>query len=93
MRPARLKYCRASQKSVIAADTRKEIEDKEQRRANTSKRTAIEGTNSALKRGQGADKLDVRGKIKCRLAMGMNLKNSLNRLQKAPATKGVIVPI
>lgn len=64
---------KVSQKAVIAAETRKEINDKEQRQANISKRAAIEGTNSALKRGQGADKLDVRGQVKCSLAVGMKI--------------------
>ena len=49
------------------------IEDKEQRREATSKRAAIEGTNSTLKRAQGLDKLSVRGIIKSTLAVGTKL--------------------
>lgn len=64
---------KVSQKAVIAAATRKELTDKEQHRANISKRAAIEGTNSALKRGQGADKLEVRGQVKCSLVVGMKI--------------------
>ena len=37
---------------------------------NTSKRAAIEGTVSAIKRGHGAQKLTVRGQIKSALVMG-----------------------
>ncbi|KJS82430.1 MAG: hypothetical protein JM58_15095, partial [Peptococcaceae bacterium BICA1-8] len=36
-------------------------------------RAAIEGTNSALKRAQGVDKLSVRGIIKCNLVIGTKL--------------------
>lgn len=64
---------KVSLKAVVAAETRKEIGDKEQHRANISKRAAIEGTNSALKRGQGAGKLRVRGQVKCRLVIGMKI--------------------
>lgn len=39
------------------------------RRENTSKRAAIEGTNSALKRSQGLDKLSVRGQLKCSIVV------------------------
>ncbi|MBC7765710.1 MAG: transposase [Hyphomonadaceae bacterium] len=40
---------------------------------NTSKRAAIEGTNSALKRGQGQDKLGVRGQVKCAVVSGLKV--------------------
>ena len=43
------------------------------RRENTSKRAAIEETNSALKRSQYADKLRVRNKEKCKLQIGFKI--------------------
>lgn len=64
---------RVSQKTLDSEETRLKIEDKEHRQAATSKRAAIEGTNSALKRAQGADKLSVRGIIKCNLVIGTKL--------------------
>ncbi len=45
----------------IAADTRKQLNDKQIRKANTSKRAAIEGTNSCIKRANNSGKLRVRG--------------------------------
>jgi len=64
---------KVSLKTVAAAATRKEIDDKGQRQVNISMRAAIEGTNSALKRGQGAARLKVRGQIKCSVVMGMKI--------------------
>jgi len=64
---------RVNQKTLIAGEIRLKIEDKEQRREATSKRAAIEGTNSTLKRAQGLDKLSVRGIIKSTLAVGTKL--------------------
>jgi len=58
---------RASKKSIMAANVRAEIHTKAIKRKNVSKRAAIEGTNSSLKRSQGADKLKVRGIIKCNM--------------------------
>ncbi|MHB1041525.1 MAG: transposase [Eubacteriales bacterium] len=94
---------KVSQKAVLAAETRKEINDEEQRQANISKRAAIEGTNSALKRSQGTDKLDVRGQVKCCLAVGMKIiGHNFQQLKKffkdsaklnLPTTKGVTVPV
>jgi hypothetical protein len=43
------------------------------RRENTSKRSAIEGTISALKRGRGAGRLRVKGIVKCSLTAGMKV--------------------
>ncbi len=60
-----------SRKQRIAAETRKQILDKDQHRINTSKRAATEGTNSAMKRAHGADKLAVRGENKCRTVFGL----------------------
>jgi len=42
-----------NQKSLLAAGIRKELADHEFRREATSKRAAIEGTISAIKRGRG----------------------------------------
>lgn len=53
----------------MAAETRKKIEDKTQHRADVSKRAAIEGTNSTIKRN-GAGKLRVRGQHKCKTIFG-----------------------
>ena len=64
---------RVSQKTLVSEELRLKIEDKEERQVATSKRAAIEGTNSALKRAQGADKLSVRGNIKCNLVIGAKL--------------------
>ena len=57
----------------IAAETRKQLRDKKQHKINTSKRAAIEGTNSALKRSHGADKLRVRGHNKCQVIFGFKV--------------------
>jgi hypothetical protein len=58
---------RTSQKALLAAMVREQINDKEIKRENISKRAAIEGTNSALKRAQGADHLRTRGLIRCEM--------------------------
>lgn len=57
-------------KALAAAQTRKSI--KENRKLNTSKRAAIEGTNSALKR-TGANELRVRTLIKTRIVFGLKV--------------------
>ncbi|MDO9530045.1 MAG: transposase [Syntrophales bacterium] len=62
---------RVSQKSLIAENTRLILMDKKDRNENGSKRAAIEGTNSALKRAHGAGKLKVRGLVSCSLVMGL----------------------
>lgn len=64
---------RVSQKALIADETRLKIENKELRKEATSKRAAIEGTNSALKRAHGVGKLSVRGIIKSNLVVGAKL--------------------
>lgn len=64
---------RVSQKALYAEETRLKIEDRELRKEATSKRAAIEGTNSALKRAHGAGKLSVRGIIKCKLVVGAKI--------------------
>ncbi|QGP93936.1 Transposase DDE domain protein [Neomoorella glycerini] len=60
-----------NQSALLAAETRKELASGECRRQNTSKRAAIEGTVSAIKRGRGATKLAVRGQVKSALVMGL----------------------
>jgi hypothetical protein len=55
--------------SIVAAETRQEI--KLNGYALTSKRAAIEGTNSALKRKCGLGKLRVRGIEKCNYKVGL----------------------
>ena len=62
---------RVSQKSLIAENTRLILMDKLDRNESGSKRAAIEGTNSALKRAHGAGKLRVRGLVRCSLVMGL----------------------
>ena len=62
---------RVSQKSLIAENTRLILMDKKERNESGSKRAAIEGTNSALKRAHGAGKLRVRGLVRCSLVMGL----------------------
>jgi hypothetical protein len=64
---------RVSQKALIAEQTRLKIEDRELRKEATSKRAAIEGTNSTLKRAHGVGKLRVRGIIKSKLVVGAKL--------------------
>ena len=62
---------RFSQKSLVAENTRLILMNRKSRNENGSKRAAIEGTNSALKRARGAAKLRVRGLICCKLTMGL----------------------
>lgn len=66
-------HLRITSKQRVAAETRKQIQDKEQRTKNTSKRAAIEGTNSVLKRSQGLGKLRVREHHRCRVAVGFKM--------------------
>ena len=63
---------RVSQKPVLADETRRKLENGGQQE-NTSRRTAIEGTNSALKRRQGLDKLAVREKYKVKVVVGLKI--------------------
>jgi hypothetical protein len=64
---------RVNQKALMAEETRMKIADQDQRKESTSKRAAIEGTNSALKRAQNAGKLKVRGIVKCKLVLGAKI--------------------
>ncbi len=60
---------RFEEKTLIADQTRASI--KIELQENTSQRAAIEGTNSALKRGHGADNIKVRGLYKSKVIMGL----------------------
>ncbi|MCL4514468.1 MAG: transposase [Firmicutes bacterium] len=64
---------RVSQKAVSAAQTRERISVKCEHRESTSKRAAIEGTNSALKRSHGAGRLQVRTLARCKVVFGMKV--------------------
>ena len=63
---------RVSQKRLVADETRRKLEGGGRQYA-TSYRAAIEGTNSALKRGQGMGKLQVRGIHKSRVVVGLKM--------------------
>jgi hypothetical protein len=63
---------RVNQKRVLADETRQKLDNGGQQE-NTSRRTAIEGTNSALKRSQGLGKLAVRGKHKVKAVVGLKM--------------------
>lgn len=65
--------------STVAAGFREELSRQDVRRESASRRAAIEGTNSALKRSQGVGKLKVRGIVKCSMqiafkVIGHNIK-------------------
>jgi len=62
---------RVNLKSIEAAKQREKIKCKCEE--NKSKRAAIEGTNSALKKGHGLSKLRVRGLVKCRVNVGLKV--------------------
>jgi len=64
---------RVEQSTIYLAEARERKEDKSARKEATSKRTAIEGTNSSLKCSQGAGRLKVRGKVKATLVAGMKI--------------------
>lgn len=80
---------RVSKKAIQAAEVRKEISKKEIKRQNTSKRAAIEGTNSALKRSEGAGNLRVRGLVKCSMVMSFKIMGH-NFKQVYRGLKGLI---
>ncbi len=99
---------RVSQKAVIAADVRAQMLGPGERRESTSKRAAIEGTNSALKRAQGMGKLRVRTQAKSTVVVGLkvmghnirqmvrfiqgNVRKATKTCLKIP-TQGMIAPI
>jgi len=62
---------RISHKAIESAKQRALI--KENIKESTSKRAAIEGTNSALKRAHGIGKLRVRGLNKCSVVVGLKV--------------------
>jgi hypothetical protein len=64
---------RVKENSIIAAHARKRIFDKPLRKEATSKRAAVEGTISSVKRAQGADKLAVRTYPKVRVVTGLKM--------------------
>jgi len=65
-----------------AAEAREKIETKALHKENTSKRAAMEVTNSSLKRSQGADKLCVRGIIKSTIVVGLKIiGNNFKRIR------------
>ncbi|WP_245522838.1 transposase [Thermoanaerobacter italicus] len=73
-------YCKEQKKDYVVRINLKSIEAAKQRKKieftyeeNKSKRAAIEGTNSALKRGHGLSKLRVRGLIKCKVNVGLKV--------------------
>lgn len=59
-------------KSLVAAETRRRLESNDRANA-VSHRAAIEGTNSAIKRGQGMGKLRVCETFKCKVVVGMKV--------------------
>lgn len=82
---------RVSFKSIVAAQTREEINKKAIKCQNHSRRAAIEGTNSALKRGEDMNKLNVRGYIKSHMVcsykvMARNIKQFV-RLTKSAQSR------
>ena len=62
-----------NQKALTSEENRMKITNREERKESTSKRAAIEGTNSALKRAHNAGKLNVRGIVKCKLVLGAKI--------------------
>ena len=62
-----------NQKALNTEENRLKIINRVVRQEATSKRAAIEGTNSVLKRAHHADKLKVRGIVKCQMVMGSKL--------------------
>jgi hypothetical protein len=62
---------RFSSKTITAAIQRNKINAN--RTENISSRAGIEGTNSALKRRHRMDKLQVRGKVKCNVVVGLKV--------------------
>ena len=83
--------------AIETQNKREEI--KESIKENSSKRTAIEGTNSELKRAHGLDDVKVKGIIKVTITTGMKItacnfkrfaKNAIENLRKKTASPNVI---
>lgn len=73
-------HCKVQKKGSVVRISLKSVETAKQRtkvkafkKENTSKRAAIEGTNSALKRGHGLGKLLVRGMNRCTAVVGYKI--------------------
>jgi len=73
-------YCKEQKKDYVVRINLKSTEAAKQREKiecrceeDKSKRAAIEGTNSALKRGHGFSKLRVRGLVKCRVNVSLKV--------------------
>ena len=64
---------RTSEKSFQASRVRDELNNHKVKCHNISKRAAIEGTNSALKRSQGAGELRTRGITSCGVVMALKV--------------------
>ena len=86
--------------TVEAIETQNKREEiKESIKENSSKRTAIEGTNSELKRAHGLDDVKVKGIIKVTITTGMKItacnfkrfaKNAIENLRKKSASPNII---
>jgi hypothetical protein len=91
-----LKAIKTARERLLAKTAQKE---------NTSKRAGIDGTNSALKRGQGQGKLRVRGQVKCAVVSGLkvmaqNIRRFTKFMQggykenlKSALPQGILMPI
>lgn len=105
-------YCKLQKKSGVVRISVKAIETAERRERveasreeNTSKRAAIEGTHSALKRGHRLDKLRVRGIHRCSVVVGLkvtaqNIKRFIRymlggyeRTKPKGRCEGILVPV
>ncbi|MCR4431232.1 MAG: transposase [Tepidanaerobacteraceae bacterium] len=103
-------YCKKQKKDYVVRINLKAIETARQRqkieecrKENTSMRAAIEGTNSALKRGHQLGKLKVRGFVKCNMVVGFkvlahNFKRFANYMieqtkKLMPQDTGISLPI
>ena len=92
---------RFNEKTLIASKTRSAI--KIELKETTSMRAAIEGTNSAIKRGHGADDLKVRGLHKSTVVMGFKItahnfkkfaRHIISKIMPEPLkyTQGIFMP-
>ncbi|SHK64911.1 transposase [Paramaledivibacter caminithermalis] len=77
---------RISNKAIIAERERKKID--KNKKESTSKRAGIKGTNSALKRGHGLAKLQVRRQYKVQIVTGFkvtahNIKRHIKQLLRS----------
>lgn len=84
---------RITTKSLLGAEFRNDININH--KEYTSKRVAIEGSNSELKRAHSMGKLKVRGMNKCKLVVGLkvtacNIKRTMNHMLKK--LKGLSTP-